>query len=75
MNFISSLPASFPTLRLAQDIALHLFAVSKSGLTLTRLFQEGESVPGSTDSILLMGVFIVLLIVTPIVWNRRNWMR
>lgn len=67
MNFISSPLASFP--------ALHLFAVSKSGLTLTRLFQEGESVPGTTDSILLMGIFIVLLIVTPIVWNRRNWMR
>jgi hypothetical protein len=59
--------ASFPTLNLS--------AVSKSGLTLTRLFQEGESVPGTTDGILLMGILIVLLIIIPILWTRRNWMR
>lgn len=58
--------ASFPTLNLP--------AVSKSGLTLARLFQEGESVPGTTDAILLMGILIVLLIVIPIVWTHRNWM-
>lgn len=66
---------SIPILRLAQDTAFSLFAVSKSGLTLTRLFQEGESVPGTTDAILLMGIFIVLLVVIPIVWTRRRWMR
>jgi hypothetical protein len=58
--------ASFPTFNLS--------AVSKSGLTLTRLFQEGESVPGTTDGILLMGILIVLLIIIPILWTRRNWM-
>jgi len=67
--------ASILILRLAQDTAFDLFAVSKSGLTLTRLFQEGESVPGTTDGILLMGIFIVLLVVIPIVWTRRRWMR
>lgn len=67
--------ASILILRLAQDIAFSRFAVSKSGLTLTRLFQEGESVPGTTDGILLMGIFIVLLVVIPIVWTRRRWMR
>lgn len=63
---MSSPLASFPTLNLS--------AVSKSGLTLARLFQEGESVPGTTDAILLMGILIVLLIVIPIVWTHRNWM-
>lgn len=62
-------------LPLASISTSSLFAVSKSGLTLTRLFQEGESVPGTTDSILLMGIFIVLIVVIPIVWTRRRWMR
>lgn len=72
---MSSPLASFLILRLAQDTAFGLPAVSKSGHTLARLFQEGESVPGSTDFILLMGILIVLLIVIPIVWTRRQWMR
>jgi len=59
--------ASFPTLIVS--------TTSKSGLWLTRLFQEGESVPGTTDGILLMGILIVLIIVLPIVWTRRKWMR
>jgi membrane protein YdbS with pleckstrin-like domain len=50
-------------------------AFPKDGFTLTRLFQEGESVPGSTTGILLMGILIVLIIVIPIVWRRRQWMR
>ena len=60
-------PASLPTFSLS--------AVLKSGLSLTRLFQEGESVPGSTDGILMMGILIVILIILPIVWTRRKWMR
>lgn len=60
---------------LAFLLTFSLPAVSKSGLTLTRLFQEGESVPGTTDAILLMGILIVLLIVIPILWTRRNWTR
>jgi len=67
MNSIPFSLASFPTL-----IAP---TVSKNGLWLTRLFQEGESVPGTTDGILLMGILIVLIIVLPIVWTRRKWMR
>ncbi len=42
---------------------------------LAKLFQEGKSVPGSTTSILFMGVLIVLLIIIPIVLTRRQWMR
>lgn len=59
---------------LASTLTFSLPAVSKSGLTLTRLFQEGESIPGTTDAILLMGILIVLLIILPILWTRRNWM-
>lgn len=62
-------------LPLASPLTLSLSAVSKSGFWLTRLFQEGESVPGTTDGILLMGILIVLIIVVPIVWTRRKWMR
>lgn len=62
-------------LRFAPPLTLNLSALPKSGLWLTRLFQEGESVPGTTDGILLMGIVIVLLIVIPIVWTRRKWMR
>jgi len=43
--------------------------------SLARLFQEGESVPGSTTSILFMGILIVLIIIIPIVLTRRQWMR
>ena len=50
-------------------------ALPRGGVALTRLFQEGESVPGSTTSILLMGILIVLIIVIPIIWTRRKWMR
>jgi hypothetical protein len=67
MNSIPFSLASFPTLIVP--------TVSKNGLWLTRLFQEGESVPGTTDGILLMGILIVLIIVLPIVWTRRKWMR
>jgi hypothetical protein len=47
----------------------------KGGITLTHLFQEGESVPGSTTSILFMGILIVLIIVIPIFLTRQQWMR
>lgn len=67
MMFLHSSLASFRTLSLP--------AVPKSGFWLTRLFQEGESVPGTTEGILLMSIFIVLIIVVPIVWTRRTWMR
>ena len=60
---------------LASILTFSLPAVSKSGLTLARLFQGGESVPGTTDSILLMGILIVLLVVIPIVWTRRKWIK
>lgn len=45
------------------------------GLPLTHLFQEGETIPGTTDGVMLMGILIVLIIVVPIVWTRRRWMR
>lgn len=67
--------ASFLILRLAQDIFLSLSAVSTSGFWLARLLQEDESVPGTTDGIMLMGILIVLIIVIPIFWTRRKWMR
>jgi hypothetical protein len=60
---------------LASILTLSLSAVSKSGLALARLFQDGESVPGTTDAILLMGILIVIIVVAPIVWTRRKWMR
>ena len=41
----------------------------------SRLMQEDKTVPGTTDGILLMGIFIVLLVVLPIVWTRREWMK
>lgn len=41
----------------------------------SQLIQEDKTVPGSTDGILLMGILIVLLVVLPIVWTRRDWMR
>ena len=44
-------------------------------LALIRLFQEDETVPGTTDGIVLMGILIVLIIVIPIFWTRRKWMR
>lgn len=46
-----------------------------SGIMLTRLFQEGETVAGSTDSILLMGIVIVLIVVMALIWTRRKWTR
>lgn len=52
-----------------------LFIFPKIGIPRTGLFQEGESVTGSTTSILLMGILIVLIIVIPIVLTRRKWMR
>ena len=62
-----TLLASLPTLALV--------SATKSGLSLATLFQEGETIPGSTDSILMMGILIVLIVVVPIVWTRRKWMR
>ena len=59
----------------ASLLTISLSVISKNGPTLTHLFQEGESVPGTTDGILLMGVLIVITIILPIVWTRRTWMR
>lgn len=59
---------------LASLLTFALYPVSKSGLSLALLLQEGD-VPGSTDGILLMGIFIVLIVIIPIVWTRRKWMR
>ena len=60
---------------LASFLPLGLLPVSKGGAVLERLLQEGDTVPGTTDGILAMGIFIVLVIVIPIVWTRRRWMR
>ena len=60
---------------IASFLTSSLLAVSKSGFRLARLLQEDESVPGTTDAIMLMGILIVLIIVIPILWTRRKWMR
>ena len=52
-----------------------LFSVAPGGFSLLAFFLEGETVPGSTDIILLMGILIALIVVVPIVWTRRKWMR
>ena len=59
---------------LASLLTFARYPFSKSGLSLALLLQEGD-VPGSTDGILLMGIFIVLIVIIPIVWTRRKWMR
>jgi hypothetical protein len=41
----------------------------------TRLFQDGKTVPGTTEGMLTMGIVIVLTILVPIVVTRRKWMR
>lgn len=51
-----------------------LIALSKGGL-FTRLLEGDQTVPGTTDGIMLMGILIVLIIVIPIVVTRRKWMR
>ena len=39
-------------------------------------FQKGDqTVSGSTDGVLLMGVIIVLIILIPIITTRQRWMR
>ncbi|MBV6396564.1 MAG: hypothetical protein HFACDABA_02162 [Anaerolineales bacterium] len=39
-------------------------------------FQNGDqTVAGSTDAVVTMGVIIVLIVVIPIVVARRRWMR
>ena len=63
MTLLASLPTFMP------------FSVTPSGFSLWAFFQEGETVPGSTDGILLMGILIVLIVIVPIVWTRRKWMR
>jgi membrane protein YdbS with pleckstrin-like domain len=43
---------------------------------LTQWFVNGdESVPGSTDGVVLMGIIIVLIIIIPTIATRRRWMR
>lgn len=43
---------------------------------LSAFFQDiDQTVPGTTETILLLGVVIVLIIVVPIVVARRRWMR
>ncbi|MEW5940161.1 MAG: hypothetical protein AB1750_10890 [Chloroflexota bacterium] len=65
---------TFPFPQPASDSALGLLAVFPGHL-LPRLFRDDETVPGTTEGIVMMGVLIVLIIVVPIVWTRRRWMR
>lgn len=41
-------------------------------ITLT-VVHETEKVPGETNIILLLGVILVVIIVTAIMWHRRDW--
>jgi len=54
-----------------------IFSLCASLLTfgLAPLLLGDNSVPGGTDGITLMGILIVLVIVLPIVFTRRGWMR
>jgi len=46
------------------------------GRFLSAWFQDGDqTVNGSTDAVMIMGVIIVLIIVIPIVVTRRRWMQ
>jgi hypothetical protein len=51
-----------------------LLALSKGGI-LARLLGGDKTVPGTTDGIVMMGILVVVIIVIPIVWTRRKWMR
>jgi hypothetical protein len=37
--------------------------------------QEAEKVPGDTNIILLLGAVLVVIIITAIMWHRRDWER
>ena len=60
-------PFSFPTPGLL---------ATSIGRFFSHWFENGDqTVPGSTDGVVLMGIIIVLIIVVPIVVARRRWMR
>lgn len=68
----TDMPSLLP---LASSLNFDLSAVPGRPLALTSLFQEGETVPGTTEEILLIGIVIVLIVVVPIIWARRRWMK
>jgi hypothetical protein len=53
---------------------MNLLGISLNNV-LVNVLLEDKTVPGTTDGIMLMGILIVLIIVVPIVWTRRKWMR
>ena len=53
-----------------------ILRLALAGATIvSRLFQDDETVPGATEGILMLGILIVLIIIVPIIWERRKWMR
>jgi len=53
-----------------------ILRLALTGATIvSRLFQDDETVPGATEGILMLGILIVLIIIVPIIWERRKWMR
>ena len=63
------------TIFLASPLTSILRLASTSSPALSRLFQDDETVPGATEGILMLGILIVLIIIVPIIWERRKWMR
>ncbi len=67
--FISIGNVSFPTATAGATTA-------QLSLSLKHAAQQvDQTVNGSTDGVVLMGIVIVLIVIIPIVWTRRRWMR
>jgi beta-lactamase regulating signal transducer with metallopeptidase domain len=48
-------------------------AISDTEVITATAVHETEKVPGNTNIILLLGAILVVIIVTAIMWHRRDW--
>ena len=65
---------SSPSVSIGQENIATTATLVTNAVTAT-VIPEVEKVPGETNIILLLGIILVIIIITAIMWHRRDWER
>lgn len=69
---LASAALAFPDISWVQTTPTPIVTSTTETITATAI-HETEKVPGNTNIILLLGAILVVIIVTAIMWHRRDW--
>ena len=71
---LASSALSSPSFSIGQENFATTATLVTNEVTAT-IIQETEKNPGDTNFILLLGIILVIIIITAIMWHRRDWER